>query len=77
VTDARYEDYGEELGILVTSVDGLANNSTHAWFCWYRDSEKSEWTFLEYSCAKYILHRGDTIAFAYQSSMTWPPPFPT
>jgi len=77
VADIRYKDYGGDLGILVTSVDGLANNSTKGWFCWYRDAEKSEWVLLDYSCAKYILHRGDLIAFTYASYMTWPPPSPS
>jgi len=77
VADIRYKDYGGDLGILVTSVNGLVSNSTHGWLYWYRDTEKSEWVLPEYSCANYILHRGDTIAFAYQSFMTWPPPFPT
>lgn len=77
VADVRYKDYGGDLGILVTSVDGLINNSTHGWLYWYRDTEKSEWILSEYSCTKYILHRGDTVAFTYESYMTWPPPFPT
>lgn len=76
VGDTRYVDYGGDMGILITSVDGLANNSTFGWFCWYRDSAESEWTFLEYSCVKYILHRGDIIAFTYQSYAIWPPTFP-
>jgi hypothetical protein len=77
VADVRYKDSGADLGILVTSVDGLTNNSTQGWFYWYRDVEKSEWVLPDYSCAKYILHRGDTIAFAYESYMTWPPPSPS
>jgi len=77
VADVRYKDYGGDLGILVTSVNGLANNSTHGWVYWYRDTEKSQWALPEYSCAKYILHRGDMIAFTYQTYTTWPPPFPT
>jgi hypothetical protein len=77
VGDARYKDYGGDLGILVTSVDGLAGDSTHGWFYWYRDTEKLEWVLPEYSCAKYILHRGDVIAFTYESYMMWPPPSPS
>jgi hypothetical protein len=74
VADIRYKDYGGDLGILVTSVNGLTNSSTCGWSYWYRDIEKSEWVLPEYSCAKYILHRGDTIAFTYAS---WPPPPPS
>jgi len=77
IADMRYTDYGGDLGILVTSINGVANNSTHGWFYWYWDAENSEWRLPEYSCAKYILHRGDTIAFTYENYMTWPPPQPT
>jgi len=75
LANVRYNE--TSMGILVTSVDGFANNSTHGWFYWYRDTEKSEWILPNYSCAEYILHRGDTIAFAYESYFMWPPPFPT
>jgi len=77
VADIKYTDYGGELGILVTSINGLTNNSTHGWLYWRWDAEKSEWVLPEYSCAKYILHRGDIIAFTYVNYVTWPPPTPT
>jgi len=77
VADVNYTDYGGELGILVTSINGLTNNSTHGWFYWYWDSGNSVWVLPEYSCAKYILHRDDVIAFTYESYSTWPPPQPT
>ena len=77
IADIKYTDYGGDLGILVTSINGLASDSTNGWLYWCWDAEKSEWTLPEYSCAKYILHRGDTIAFTYESYMTWPPPQPT
>jgi len=73
----NYTDYGGELGILVTSINGVANNSTHGWFYWYWDSGSLEWILPNYSCAKHILHRGDTIAFTYASYMEWPPQPPT
>lgn len=77
MADANYTDYGGELGILVTSINGVANNSTHGWFYWYWDSGNSVWVLPEYSCAKCILHRDDVIAFTYESYSTWPPPQPT
>ena len=77
IADIKYTDYGGDLGMLVTSINGLASDSTNGWLYWCWDAEKSEWTLPEYSCAKYILHRGDTIAFTYESYMTWPPPQPT
>lgn len=76
ITDIKYTDYGEELGILVTSINGRVGNSTHGWLYWGWDAENSKWELPEYSASKYILHRGDTIAFAYESYATWPPPPP-
>jgi len=76
VDNMNYTDYGGELGILVTSINGVDNNSTHGWFYWHWDSGSSEWLLPSYSCAKHILHRGDVIAFTYASYMEWPPPPP-
>lgn len=75
--DINYTDYGGELGILVTSISTVTNNSTHGWFYWYWNSEKSEWILPEYSCSKLILHKEDIIAFSYSSYMNWPPSPPT
>lgn len=75
--NVEYTDYGQELGILVTSVNGLSNNSSQGWFYWYLNTVNSTWVSPNYSCAKYILHRGDTIAFTYESYATWPPTPPT
>jgi hypothetical protein len=75
--DINYTDYGGDLGILVVSLNGVTNNSTHGWFYWYLDPEYSTWILPAYSCAKHILHRGDAIAFTYASYMEWPPSPPT
>ena len=77
IADIKYVDYGGDLGILVTSINGVASNSTHGWIYWYRDAEKSEWSLPEYSSAKYILHRGDDIAWTYVDLSVWPPSTPT
>jgi hypothetical protein len=75
--NVNYTDYGGELGILVTSINGVANNSTHGWFYWAWDAENSEWTLPNVGASQYILHRGDTIAWTYESYAEWPPPPPT
>lgn len=72
----NYTKY-EGLGILVTTLNGLTNNSTHGWLYWYWNLGSSEWILPNYSCAEHILHRGDTIAFTYVNYMEWPPPTPT
>jgi len=73
VSDVEYKDYGGTMGILVTSINGLAGDSmTHGWFYWYGDTKNSTWISPNYSCSQYILHRGDTIAFSYESYNPWP-----
>jgi hypothetical protein len=75
VADAiNYTDYGGALGVLVTSINGVANNDTHGWAYWFWNSEQSGWTLPSYSAAKHILHEGDTIAFNFAPG--WPPPPP-
>ena len=73
----NYTDYGGELGILVTEINGFENNDDYGWFCWYWDSESQRWNLLDYSVAKFILHEGDIFAFVYSSWVVWPPPPPT
>lgn len=70
--DVKHTDYGGELGIIVTSINGLANNSTHGWLYWYYDSGNLGWMGLQQSCAKHILHEGDIIALTYESYIPWP-----
>jgi hypothetical protein len=78
ITDEmNYTDYGGELGILVTSINHVASNFTNGWFYWSWNPENSEWVLPSFSCEKYLLHRGETIAFTYASYMEWPPPKPT
>jgi hypothetical protein len=74
ISDVKYKDYGGTLGILVTSVNGVGSpdDFTHGWFFWYEATENSTWEPASSSCANYILHRGDTIAFSYESSSPWP-----
>ena len=72
VPDVNYTNYGGSLGIFVNSINGLTYNSTNGWFYYAKPAEASTWTQPLYSCAQYILHKGDTIAFAYQSENPWP-----
>lgn len=71
-SDVNYTDYGGNLGILVTSINGLANSPTLGWFFWCEPAETTTWTSPNYSCAQLILHGEDTIAFTYQSYNPWP-----
>ncbi len=73
----NYTDYWGELGILVTSVNGVANNSTHGWFYWRWDPDGGKWILPEFSSAKHILHEGAVLAFTYNTYLEWPPATPT
>jgi hypothetical protein len=73
IADVKYTD--SELGIFVTSINGVVGNTTHFWLYWGWDAENSEWILPDYSASQYILHRGDTIAWTYERE--YPPPPPT
>lgn len=77
-SDVKYVDYGPNLGIFVTRINGLENNSAlqSDWFFWYKTADVQNWSLASYSCSEFILHRGDTIAFAYQSWKLRYPPSP-
>ena len=75
--DMNYTD-NKEFGILVTSINGVANNSTHGWLYWQWDPQNSMWMLPEYSSGKHLLHKGEVIAFTFVNYMAgWPPPPPT
>jgi len=73
IADVKHTE--SEFGIFVTSINGVVGNSTHFWLYWGWDVENSEWIFPDVGASQYILHRGDTIAWTYESE--YPPPPPT
>jgi len=77
VADNVNYKYYEGMGMLVTSINGIANNETMGWFWWYWDSSSSKWVFPDFSSDKYILHRNDIVAWTYSDYATWPPKPPT
>lgn len=76
IANITYESYGE-MGMLVTSIDGLRNTETTGWFWWRYNSTSSEWILPPYSADKDILHKGDVLAWTYQDYATWPPQPPS
>lgn len=74
--DVTYKYY-EGMGMLVTSINGVANNETMGWFWWYWNPGGSEWVLPDFSSDRYILHRNDVIAWTYSDYTTWPPQPPT
>jgi len=73
IADVEYSE--SDFGVFVTSINGVVGSSTHFWLYWGWDAENSEWIFPDVGASEYILHRGDTIAWVYESE--YPPPPPT
>jgi hypothetical protein len=78
-SDVNYTDFGGTLGVYVNRINGLKENLAlyRAWFFWYKTANASSWTLADRSCSEFILHRGDTVAFAYQNYEQYPPSPPT
>jgi hypothetical protein len=78
VTEVKYEFYSG-LGVFVTSINGVENNADEmkSWLWWYWDFTSSEWKLGDVGCDQHILHRGDVVAWFYESYATWPPSPPT
>ncbi len=73
VNTVEYTDYGGDLGILVTSINGVANDGPYGWFYCYWNHEEFEWKFPDHSSSRHILHDGDVVAFTYDSYPPKPP----
>ncbi|MEM2954307.1 MAG: DUF4430 domain-containing protein [Candidatus Bathyarchaeia archaeon] len=78
IAEVKYTTF-PELGAFVTSINGVENNDAEmkSWLWWYWDFTSSEWKLGDVGCDKQILHRGDIMAWCYESYATWPPPPPT
>ena len=74
--DIEYTDSNQS-GIFVTSINGVANEGNNGWLYWIWMPADSEWNLPLYSIEKYILRKGDVIAFTYRDVFEWPPPPPT
>jgi len=78
VADIQYTPW-PGAGVFVDSIDGIANNATEkkSWFWWYWDTASSGWMLGEVGADQHVLHRGDIVAWTYQSYETWPPSPPS
>jgi hypothetical protein len=79
VADVQYTYWPEYGAVFIDSIDGVANNVTagKSWFWWYWDTTGSGWILGEVGANQHMLHRGDIVAWTYQSYETWPPQPPS
>jgi len=63
----------------INAIDGVENSleEKKSWFWWHWDTTSSGWMLGEVGADQHMLHRGDIIAWTYQSYGTWPPPPPS
>jgi len=67
----KYDVYA--IGVLIVSIDGLANTKTRAWL-WYRWNQQSKsWLLGETGPDKFTPQNGETIIWYYASFESWPP----
>jgi hypothetical protein len=67
----KYDTY--PTGVLIVSIDGLANNKTRAWL-WYRWNQQSmTWLLGETGADKFSPRNGDIIVWYYVALELWPP----
>jgi len=70
--------YPNNTAYLVTGINGVCMNATHAWFWWYWDPSAREWTLPPYGAnhVNATVVSGGIYAWTFRSMATWPPPPP-
>jgi hypothetical protein len=69
------EYIGSDMGIFVTGIDGVGTKIVkkgHYWLWWRFDKAQGEWVLGETATDRYILQRGDTLAWVYEDTSTYP-----
>jgi hypothetical protein len=61
-------------GVYVTSLNGVASNSTHGWVWWKWDAGLLNWTLVQIGPDAYAVADKETFLWFYESG--WPPPPP-
>lgn len=69
--------YPNNTAYLVTAINGVVNNETHAWFWWYWSVEVG-WVFPPYGAnhVNATVVDGGVYAWTFRSWVVWPPPPP-
>jgi len=64
-----------EYGAFITSIGGVENNQDKNlyWIYWVWDESKGEWVLGPVAADQYIVSDGETLAWSYSDTSTWPP----
>lgn len=69
------EYVGSEMGVFVTGIDGVGTKFVrkgYYWLWWRFDKAQGEWVLGETAADRYILQRGDILAWVYEDTSTYP-----
>jgi len=69
------EYIGSDMGVFVTGIDGVGTRIVekgYYWLWWRFDKAQGEWVLGETSADRYILQRGDILAWVYEDTSTYP-----
>ena len=69
------EYIGSEMGVFVNGIDGVGTKIVkkgYYWLWWRFDKAQGEWVLGETAADHYILQRGDTLAWVYEDTSTYP-----
>jgi len=69
------EYVGSDMGVFVNGIDGIGTKDVkkgHYWLWWRFDKAQGAWVLGETSADRYILQRGDTLAWLYEDTTTYP-----
>jgi len=68
---------GSGFGVYVSSINGVASNSTHGWVWWKWDTLTNNWAFIGISADAYAVADNETLLWYYENpGSSWPPPPP-
>jgi hypothetical protein len=69
------EYVGSDMGVFVNGIDGVGTKVVkkgHYWLWWRFDKAQGAWMLGETSADHYTLQRGDTLAWLYEDTTTYP-----
>jgi hypothetical protein len=69
------EYIGSDMGVFVNGIDGVGTKIVkkgHYWLWWRFDWAQGEWMLGETAADRYVLQRGDTLAWVYEDTSTYP-----
>jgi len=69
------EYIGSDMGVFVTGIDGVGTKIVkkgYYWLWWRFDKAQGKWVLGETAADRFILQRGDTLAWVYEDTSAYP-----